>query len=119
MLVDDNPDLIHMVKKGLERLDDEYEVTSATSGNECFEQLKHGEIPDLILLDIMMPEADGWKVFAELKENPVWRDIIIVFLTAKTDPYSKGFGKITAEDYIEKPFEINDLKKRIDKVLNR
>ena len=119
IIVDDNPDLVYTVKKVLERLIDGYEVTGAGSGNECFDLLKKGEIPDLILLDIMMPQMDGWQVFAKLKENPGWREIPIVFLTAKTDEYSKGFGKISAHDYIEKPFEMSELKVRIDKVLNR
>ncbi|MCJ2534269.1 MAG: response regulator [Candidatus Thermoplasmatota archaeon] len=119
IIVDDNPDLVYTVKKGLERLIDGYEVTGAGSGNECFDLLKKGEIPDLILLDIMMPQMDGWQVFAKLKENSGWREIPIVFLTAKTDEYSKGFGKISAHDYIEKPFEMSELKVRIDKVLNR
>ncbi len=119
MLVDDNADLIYVVKKSLERITDGYEVIGATSGKECFELLKRGQIPDLILLDIMMPEIDGWNVFAKLKEKPEWRKIPIVFLTAKTDPYSKGLGRRSAQDYIEKPFEITELKKGIDKVLNR
>lgn len=119
MLVDDNTDLTHVVKRRLEKLDSNYEVISANSGKECFELLKEGEIPDLILLDIMMPDIDGWDIFAKIKENPSWREISIVFLTAKTDPYSKAFGKIPAQSYIEKPFEIPELKERIDKLLSR
>ena len=119
MLVDDNPDFIYMVKRSLEHLNDEYEVVGANGGKECFELLKKGNMPDIILLDIMMPETDGWTLFAKLKEKPEWRDIPIIFLTAKTDDYSKGFGRIAAQDYIEKPFEIIDLKERINKVLSR
>ena len=119
LIVDDNTDLLYMVKKGLERYSNDYEVTGANGEKECFDLLKKEETPDLILLDVMMPEIDGWQVFAKLKENPEWREIPIIFLTAKTDAYSKGFGKISAEDYVEKPFEIPDLKMRIDKVLNR
>jgi len=119
MLVDDNTDLTYIVKKRLEKLDSSYEVISANSGKECFELLKEGKIPDLILLDIMMPDIDGWDIFAKIKENPSWREIPIVFLTAKTDPYSKAFGKIPSQGYIEKPFEIPELKERIDKLLNQ
>jgi CheY-like chemotaxis protein len=117
MLVDDNPDFVYMVKRGLHTFSDQYEIISANSGKECFELLEKGHIPDIFLLDIMMPETDGWNIFTKLKENMQWRDIPIIFLTAKTDDYSKGFGKISAQDYIEKPFEIMDLKKRIDNVL--
>jgi PAS domain S-box-containing protein len=119
MIVDDNSDLIFTVKKALERSSDDYNVTGANDGKECFELLKKDDRPDIILLDIMMPGIDGWQVFAKLKENPKWREIPIVFLTAKTDEYSKGFGKLSSEDYIEKPFEIEDLKERINKILKR
>ena len=119
IMVDDNVDLIHVVKKSLENMEDGYEVISANRGQECFDLLKEGTLPDLILLDIMMPEMNGWDVFAKLKENTEWRKIPIVFLTAKTDSFSKGFGMIPAQDYIEKPFEIADLKKRIDKILGK
>jgi len=119
MIVDDNPDLLYMVKKGLERMGEGYEVIGANGGKECLELLKRGDMPNIILLDVMMPEINGWDVFAKLKEKPEWREIPIIFLTAKTDDYSKGFGKLTADDYITKPFEIRDLKERVDKVLNR
>ena len=117
MIVDDNPDLLYIVKKGLNK--EEFEVARANGGKECFELLNKGNIPDIILLDIMMPEINGWDVFAKLKEKPEWREIPIIFLTAKTDDYSKGFGKLTADDYITKPFEIPVLKGRIEKILNR
>jgi two-component system alkaline phosphatase synthesis response regulator PhoP len=117
MIVDDNPDIVYGVKKGLEIMIGGYEVISANSGKECFELLEKGNIPDIILLDIMMPEINGWDVFAKLKEESNWRKIPIIFLTAKADDYSVGFGKLTAEDYITKPFEIKELKIRIDKVL--
>ena len=119
MLVDDNPDFIYMVKRSLQPFSNQYEVVGVNGGKECFELLEKGDIPDIILLDIMMPETDGWTLFAKLKERNEWSDIPIIFLTAKTDDYSKGFGKISAQDYIEKPFEIKDLKERIDRVLSR
>ena len=119
MIVDDKPDMIFSVKCGLEDFSEEYKVIGAESGRECFELLKNGQMPDLILLDVMMPEMNGWDVFAKLKENPEWREIPVVFLTAKTDPYSKGFGKMAATDYIEKPCDIKNLGKRIDKVLKK
>ena len=81
--------------------------------------VNEGNIPDLILLDIMMPGVNGWDLFAKLKEIPQIREVPIVFLTAKTDEFSQGFGKLSAHDYITKPFDINDLKKRIEKILKR
>jgi len=119
LIVDDNPDVRFSVKLGLEDLDASYEVITAESGDKCLEFLKNNQIPDIILLDIMMPREDGWNIFAKVKEKLEWRNIPIIFLTAKTDDYSKGFGSISADDYVEKPFDIEDLKKRIDNILNR
>ena len=121
MIVDDSPELTFTVKSLLEEsYDNEYEVVVADSGKKCLELLKDNKIPDLILLDIMMPNMDGWDVAAEIKKNPEWGSKIpIVFLTAKTDSDSKTFGKIVSADYIEKPFEIEDLKERIDKTLEQ
>lgn len=118
MVVDDKQDVIDTIKDGLETFSKEYEVSGANSGKECLDLLKGEELPDLIILDIIMPEMSGWDVFAKLKEDLRWRNIPIVILTVKTDPVSKGLGKISADDYIEKPFGIVDLKNRIDKVLS-
>ncbi|MEF8847947.1 MAG: response regulator [Candidatus Thermoplasmatota archaeon] len=119
LIVDDNPDLVFTVKTGLERINEDINVEGVNSGEECFEFLREdNDTPDLILLDIMMPEMNGWDLFAKIKENPSWKEIPVVFLTAKTDSYSTGFGKISAEDYIEKPFDIKDLDKRIKKILD-
>jgi len=117
MIVDDEPDQILTVKVALEDMDDEYEVIGADSGMQCLELLKNNQIPDLILLDIMMPEMTGWNTYDRIKENEAWRKIPIVFLTARTDRIAKDAGDFLAEDYIEKPFNIEDLKERIDKVL--
>ncbi len=117
ILVDDDPDLIETVTKVLDKISDEYEIIGANSGVEFFDLLGNGLKPDLILLDIMMPGVDGWNVFTRLKENECWREIPIVFLTAKTDSFSKGFGRFSADDYITKPFDVEDLKNRIDKIL--
>ena len=120
MAVDDNPDITNGIKQILEySCPAKYKVVCVDSGKSCLRLLKDNQIPDLILLDIMMPGMNGWDVFTKVKENPKWREIPIVFLTAQTDPYSKGFGKISADEYIEKPFDIEELKKRIGKVLQR
>ena len=118
IVVDDEPDLIHTVKLILEDLSDEYEVIGVDSGMQCLELLKNNQIPVLILLDIMMPGMNGWDVAAEIKKNPIWNKIPLVFLTAKTDSFSKTFGSIVSEDYITKPFEMKELKKIIDKFLD-
>ena len=117
MFVDDEEDQIFGIKTALEdKYGDEYEVIPARNGAECLELLKNNELPDIILLDIMMPEMSGWTVFDTLKENPSWKDIPVVFLTARTD---ENAGRFLGEDYIEKPVKTEDLKNRIDTVLEK
>jgi len=118
MVVDDNPDIIFAVKKGLESLNKGYEVIGAGGGQECV-QLLNQEKPDLILLDIMMPDMDGWDVVAKVRENDQIKEVPIIFLTAKDDAVSKGMAKLGVEDYIVKPVNIQELDKRIKDTLSQ
>ena len=118
MIVDDNPDIILSIKGGLEAVADDYEIIGVESGEKCLELLET-ETPDLILLDIMMPEMSGWETFDKLKGNASWGKIPVVFLTARTDKVAKNAGGFLGDDYIEKPFEIAELKRRIDEITNR
>lgn len=119
MVVDDDPDVTISIKQGLENLDAEIKVLGVESGKQCLEFLGNNQIPDVILLDIMMPEMSGWGLFDRLKENASWRNIPVVFLTARADRIAKNAGGFLGEDYIEKPFDIEDLKTRIDKILKK
>jgi DNA-binding response OmpR family regulator len=117
MVVDDEPDILMTVGQMLEMSG--FEVIKANSGKECIKKLTQSPAnPDLIVLDIMMPEVSGWDVAAKIKENPRWNKIPIVFLTAKGDVMSIGMGGMTSEDYIVKPFDIKDLIDRIKKILD-
>ena len=87
VLVSDNLDVILSIKSGLED-SAEYKVIGAESGGKCLELLEV-EVPDLILLDIMMPEMSGWETYDEIKENEAWGKIPIVFLTARTDKIAR------------------------------
>lgn len=116
MVVDDNPDVIFSVKSGLENVTENFRIIGVESGEKCLEFLET-EKPDLILLDIMMPGMSGWKTFDKIKENESWKKIPVVFLTARTDRVAKNAGGFLGEDYVEKPFNIKELKLRIDQVL--
>jgi len=118
MVVDDNPDIILSIKGGLEAVADGYEIIGVESGEKCLELLET-ETPDLILLDIMMPEMSGWETFDKLKGNESWGKIPIVFLTARTDNVATNAGGFLGDGYIEKPFDIVELKRRIDEITNR
>lgn len=117
MVVDDDKDQIFTLRHALETEDDEYDIISAESGVKCLQLLQNKQIPDLILLDIMMPEMSGWELYKRLQANQEWRNIPVVFLTARTDNDARKAGSFFGEDYIEKPFDIEDLKQRIDNVL--
>lgn len=117
MVVDDEEDQLFTVKKTLEYADKEFNVITINSGINCLQYLKNNDQPDLILLDIMMPEMTGWEVYDKIKKNNEWRDIPIVFLSARTDDTAENAGKFFGEDYIEKPFIAQDFMKRINKII--
>lgn len=117
MVVDDDKDQIATVKYVLKGSNNEYEIVGADSGIKCLQLLKNNEIPDLILLDIMMPEMSGWEVFNRIKENSSWKNIPIIFLTARADRVAKKAGTFLADDFIEKPFNSKYFMEKIEKFL--
>jgi two-component system response regulator VicR len=109
MVVDDEPDTIDLVKIILES--ENIQVIGASSGFECLE-LMELEKPDLILLDIMMPDMNGWETFHKIKEkNPA---LPVAMLTVKSQEFDKmlGLHVLKADDYITKPFSRKELIKR-------
>ena len=114
MIVDDEKDIRVSVGQIFEVSG--YEVIKAVDGNDCLNKLERG-IPDLVILDIMMPGINGWDVAARIKENPKWNEIPIVFLTAKGDEMSIGMGGLASEEYVVKPFDIIKLKERVEEIL--
>ena len=115
LVVDDEPNIRETAAFILQM--EGFEVVKACNGEEGLEAI-HKYSPKMILLDVMMPELSGWKTFDKIKENDMWRNIPIIFLTARTDRVAKHAGGFLAEDYIEKPAKIQELKERIDKILN-
>ncbi len=117
LLVDDEIDTLLPLKMSLEAED--YLVLGASNGFEALELAKTN-IPDLIILDIMMPGMDGYEVCVQLKKDPVTRNIPVIMLTAKDAVREKVKGlDIGADDYVTKPFNLNELKARIKSVLRR
>ena len=111
LVVDDGPDNLEVIS-GL--LKDLYRIKVANSGTRALQIVSGGSKPDLILLDVMMPELSGHEVCARLKGNPETQDIPILFLTALTaaEDESKGL-ELGAEDYITKPVNPAILRARV------
>jgi len=114
MIVDDEPDTIDLVKLVLET--EGYKVVEAFSGRECLDKLAK-EKPDVVLLDIMMPEMDGWEVFGRIKE--MYEDLPVAMLTVRDQDIDKmlGLHVLKADDYITKPFGRRDLLNRVKKLI--
>jgi CheY-like chemotaxis protein len=120
MLVDDEEDQLYFITTSFKKIyGKDYTIIPVESGEKCLQILQSNQLPDLILLDLMMPKMNGWEVFDKLRANPLWSQIPIVFLTARTDEFAEHAGTLIADDYIKKPIEIKELKNRIDVVLKR
>jgi len=120
LIVDDDPDLVEAVTMILESK--KYDVAAAYGGLEGLEKAKT-EKPDLIVLDVMMPDKDGYAVCKEMKADPKLRKIPILLLTAvvskiPTTHYTQQMGMETeADDYMDKPVEPAELVNRIEGLL--
>jgi sigma-B regulation protein RsbU (phosphoserine phosphatase) len=111
LVVDDAPANIQVVNSILR---EDYKIRIATSGAKALELVKHEPMPDLVLLDVMMPEMDGYEVCAQLKSSPETRDIPVIFLTGKTESLDETRGfEAGAVDYIHKPFSPPVVKARV------
>ncbi|MBC8228099.1 fused response regulator/phosphatase [bacterium] len=117
IVVDDELDILDFIQLSLEA--DGFEVITASSGQEALAKIER-ELPDLILLDIMMPQMNGYEVMNILKADKLTRNIPVIMLTALTqvDDKIKGLN-IGADDYITKPFDLRELTARVNAILKR
>jgi two-component system alkaline phosphatase synthesis response regulator PhoP len=117
LLVDDEPDILEFMDYNLRK--ENYDVIKATNGKEAISQAKK-ELPDLIILDIMMPEMDGIETCRQLRDIPEFKNTLIAFLTARNEDYSQIAGFETgADDYITKPIKPRVLVSRINALFRR
>jgi len=117
LIVDDTPLNIQVLA---ETLNQDYRIRVALNGKQALAMMQGGEdLPDLVLLDIMMPDMDGYEVCQHIKSNSVTSNIPIIFVTAKTDARDEERGlNIGALDYIHKPFHPSIVKARIRNHIN-
>lgn len=113
LIVDDEPDVITFLKKRLETVD--FNVVSAADGVEGLKKARETK-PDLILLDVIMPNKDGFKMLSELRAEEATRGIPVIMLTAKgeSDAIFQG-QELGAMDYVIKPYDFEELLKYIKK----
>lgn len=119
LVVDDDPVLLRMVKTFLISSDDPYEVLLANSGAEALE-IARAEIPDLVLLDLMMPEMDGIEVCVKLRQNRSTYLIPVIMLTASAlHDHRLEALRTGVDDYLSKPFDPEELEVRIQSLIRR
>ncbi len=116
--IEDEPAMIDLIRLILSRKG--YTVNGATGGREGLELVQSSQ-PDIVLLDLMMPDMDGWEVYQKLKAHESTREIPVIVVTAKAQSIDKVLGLHIAkvDDYITKPFGPQDLIESIEKVLSR
>ncbi len=117
VVVDDEPDIIELVNIHLTK--NGYRVRSFENGTTAMEYLKTN-LPDLIILDLMLPDADGLEICKTLKKEDRFKNVPVIMLTARTDEIDRVLGlEIGADDYITKPFSPRELVARVKAVLRR
>jgi DNA-binding response OmpR family regulator len=114
--IEDEPEMIDLVRLILGRKG--FQVIGANGGIEGLDTVRR-EKPDLVLLDLMMPDMDGWEVYQQIKADPALRDIPVVVVTAKAQSIDKVLGLHIAkvDDYITKPFGPQELLESVAKIL--
>ncbi len=117
LLVDDEPDILEIV--GYNLSSEGYQVITAENGVEAVKKAKK-ELPQLIILDVMMPEMDGIEACENIRKHPDLKDVVITFLTARGEDYSQVAGfDAGADDYITKPIKPKVLVSKVKALLRR
>jgi len=117
LYIEDEKEMLDLTRIVLER--EGYEMLAAVGGADGIEAVKR-EKPDLVLLDLMMPDVDGWEVYRQMKADKEVADIPVIIITARTQSIDKVLGLKVAKvaDYITKPFGPSDLINSVKKVLD-
>ncbi len=116
LVVDDEPNIVLSLEYLMDK--EGYEVRTASDGEEALAAL-NDKVPDLILLDVMMPKRDGYEVCQVIRANPDWRAIRIIMLTAKGRAVEREKGiALGADEYITKPFSTREVVEKVREILS-
>ena len=114
MVVDDEDDIIRLTSAVLEM--NNHKITSACSGNECLEKLNAGIMPDIILLDLMMPGISGYETCMKIKTDQRFKRIPVIIFSAKSGRDDIEYAyRLGIDGYITKPFDPQDLLKQVER----
>lgn len=117
LVVDDDPDLVRVIRAYLEKAG--FQVLTAYDGETALHVLRHDR-PALVVLDLMLPDRDGWDITRLVRTDPTLADTAIIMLTARSDDTDKIIGlELGADDYITKPFNPREVVARVRSVLRR
>jgi two-component system alkaline phosphatase synthesis response regulator PhoP len=117
LVVDDDHDIVRLVRAYLEKAG--YQVLTAYDGKTAVQILRHDH-PALVVLDLMLPDQDGWDITRQVRSDPALADTPIIMLTARIDDTDKIIGlELGADDYVTKPFNPREVVARVRTVLRR
>lgn len=117
LIVDDEPDILQLLEMRLRA--NGFEVVTGSSGEQALQKVKQ-EGPDLIVMDVLMPPPNGYQTCRQLKDDPKYKNIPVILLTAKTTESDQFWGMESGADkYITKPYNAEDLLAAIKKLLKQ
>ncbi len=116
LCIEDEPEMIDLISLILERKG--FHVEGATSGQEGIQKIRE-IVPDLVLLDLMMPDMDGWDIYQQMRADDKTKNIPVIVVTAKAQTIDKVLGMHIAKvnDYIAKPFSPRELVESVERVI--